>query len=454
MRAYTLGLLLPGVAGDRKSVEPMAARVAPTRVRAMHQAMHHFIATAPWCEVAVLAAIRDQVLPVFRRHGGVQAWIVDDTGLPKKGTHSVGVARQYGGQRGKQDNCQVAVSLSVANAALSLPIAYQLYLPEAWASDAPRRAQAGIPLTVAFQTKPPLALTQIDAALAAGGPTAPILAEAAYGTNTAFREALTQRGLAYAVGIQSSTNVWPADQAPLPPPPYRGRGRPPTNVRHTATHRPVTVQTLVRAAPAAAWRPVAWREAERGLQQSRFLRLRVRPAHRETARRAPRPAEWLLVEWPVGEPAPTKYWLSTLPATTPLRSLVRVTKLRWRLERDYQELTQELGLAHYEGRGWRGFHPHATMCIAAYALLVLDRGHFSPAGAGGRRTRRAAAAVSAPRSRRRGAPPVRAAPPELDHHAAAGPRRDPAAAARRLSLLPPALRHRRLGPARGAPQTR
>src|SRR6185437_890773 len=235
MRAYTLGLLLPGAAGERKSVEPMAAQVAPTRVRAMHQAMHHFIATAPWSDPAVLAAIRDQVLPVFRRHGGVQAWIVDDTGIPKKGTHSVGVARQYCGQRGKQDNCQVAVSLSLANAALSLPIAYQLYLPEAWAHDVPRRTQAGVPPALAFQTKPSLALTQIDAALAAGVPTAPVLADAAYGTETAFREALTQRGLPYAVGIQGSTSVWPAEQGPLPPPPYRGRGRPPTNVRHTAT---------------------------------------------------------------------------------------------------------------------------------------------------------------------------------------------------------------------------
>jgi SRSO17 transposase len=441
MRAYALGLLVPGAAGERKSVEPMAARVAPTRVRAMPQAMHHFIATAPWSATAVLATVRDYVLPAFRRHGGVQAWIVDDTGVPKKGRHSVGVTRQYCGQRGKQENGQVAVSLSVANAVLSLPIAYQLYLPEAWTTDAPRRAQAGVPRTRPFPTKPQLALTQLDAALAAGVPTAPVLADAAYGTDTAFRDGLTERGLPYAVGIHASTSVWPAGQGPLPPRSYRGRGRPPTTVRHTATHRPIAVQALALAAPASAWRTVTWREAERGLQRSRFFCTRGRPAHRETARRTPRPAEWLLVEWPVGADTPTKSWLSTLPATIPLRQLVRVTKLRWRSERDYQELKQELGLTHYEGRRGRGFHHHATMCIATYALLLLDRARFSPSGSrSGSRLRgagRAAAPVSACPPGRGAPPPARAPQSHFAHDAPRRPTRHRTATPVALPVLLP-----------------
>jgi SRSO17 transposase len=375
LRAYITGLCLPG---ERKSIEPMAARVDPRHVRARHQSMHHFVADAPWDAAAVLRVAREAVLGPMAQHGPVAAWIVDDTGFPKKGQHSVGVARQYCGVLGKPDNCQVAVSVSVANEAVSLPVAYQLYLPESWAHDRPRRRAAGVPDTVAFQPKWQIALGQIQTVQAEGVPCAPVLADAAYGDTTAFREGLTTAGRVYVVGVKKETTAWPPGEAPLPPKRWKGRGRPPTCVRRTATHTPQTLEQLAGALPTTAWRTVHWREGTRGPMRSRFARLRVRPAHRDEERAEPRPEEWLLVEWPRGEAEPTKYWFSTLPATTPLADLVRLAKLRWRIERDYQELKDELGLDHFEGRGWRGFHHHGALCIAAYAYLAAERARFSP----------------------------------------------------------------------------
>ena len=223
-RAYCTGLLLPGT---RKSVEPMAARLAPQRVQAAHQALHHLVAKAAWRDEAVLAVVRARVLPAIARHGPIRSWIIDDTGFPKKGRHSVGVARQYCGQLGKQDNCQVAVTLAVANAHASLPIAYRLYLPEAWADDPVRRAKAGVPDQVAFQTKPAIALEQIRQALTDGVSTGVVLADAGYGSDTAFRTELTTLGLRYVVGVQASTSLWPPGTGPRPPKAWSGRGRPP-----------------------------------------------------------------------------------------------------------------------------------------------------------------------------------------------------------------------------------
>jgi SRSO17 transposase len=375
LRAYVTGLCLPG---DRKSIEPMAARVDPRHVRSRHQSMHHFIADAPWDERAVLRVARDWVLDPMARHGPVAAWIVDDTAFPKKGQHSVGVARQYCGVLGKQDNCQVAVSVSVANDAVSLPVAYQLYLPESWARDRRRRRAVGVPAAMAFQPKWQIALGQIQTLQAEGLPPAPVLADAGYGDTTAFREGLTTAGLPYVVGMKKETTAWPPGEAPRPPKPWNGRGRPPTRVRRTATHTPQSLKQLARALPLAAWRTVTWREGTRGAMRSRFARLRVRPAHRDAQRATPRPEEWVLIEWPRGDAEPTKYWFSTLPATIPLVELVHLAKLRWRIERDYQELKDELGLDHFEGRGWRGFHHHGALCIAAYAYLAAERARFSP----------------------------------------------------------------------------
>jgi len=375
LRAYVTGLCLPG---DRKSIEPMAARVDPRHVRARHQSMHHFIADAPWDSAAVLQVARDWVLEPMGRHGPVAAWIVDDTAFPKKGQHSVGVARQYCGVLGKQENCQVAVSVSVANDAVSLPVAYQLYLPESWAGDRHRRRTVGVPDQLAFQPKWQIALGQIRGLQAEALPAAPVVADAGYGDTTEFRDALTTAAIPYAVGVKGDTTVWRPGAAPWPPKRGGGRGRPPTRVRRTATHRPVKIKTLARELPPAAWRRVTWREGTRGAMRSRFARVRVRPAHRDENRSAPRPEEWLLIEWPAGEPEPTKYWLSTLPEPTPIPELVHLAKLRWRIERDYQELKDELGLDHFEGRGWRGFHHHGALCIAAYAFLAAERARLSP----------------------------------------------------------------------------
>lgn len=376
-RSYCAGLLLPG---DRKSVEPMAARLQPARVQAAHQSMHHFVAKSKWSDDAVLAAVRARVLPIIARRGPIRALIIDDTGIPKKGKHSVGVARQYCGQLGKQDNCQVAVSLSAANDHASLPIAYRLYLPHEWCDDPARRTQAGIPDDIAFQTKPQIALDQLRGAVAAGIDAEVVLADAGYGNDTDFRDGITGIGLPYAVGIQSTTTLWPPGVEPLPPKPWNGRGRRTSAIRRDAEHQPVSAKQLALDLPKDAWRRVTWREGSNTRLASRFAAVRVRPAHRDYLRSTPRPEEWCLIEWPLDEPEPTKYFLSTLPATINRRALVNATKLRWRIERDYQDLKQELGLGHYEGRGWRGFHHHATLCIAAYGFLISEREAIPPSG--------------------------------------------------------------------------
>ena len=387
LKNYCTALLLPG---ERKSVEPMAARLAPQDVRRMHQSLHHFVADAPWSDDAVLESVRGQVLTAMRQDGPVMAWIVDDTGFVKKGTHSVGVARQYCGQVGKQENCRVAVSLSVSTHHVSLPVAWRLYLPESWASDRERRKATGIPEEITFQTKPAMALAQISQAVEQGVPLAPVLADSAYGNETRFRERITQLGLRYVVGVHENLTVWRPDETPRPKPRRQGRGRPPTRLHRDAQHQPVAVKDLALSLPEQAWKTVTWREGTRKKLKSRFTNVRIRPAHRDEKRSEPYPEEWLLMEWPAGESEPTKYWLSTLPTNTSLAALVRLAKHRWIIERDYEELKQELGLGHYEGRGWRGFHHHATLCIAAYGFLVIERTRFSPSARAGELELRAA----------------------------------------------------------------
>jgi SRSO17 transposase len=374
-QAYCTGLLLPG---ERKSIEPMAARLDPAHVQAKHQSLHHVVAEADWDDVAMLAAVRTQVLPALERHGPVAYWIVDDSSFPKQGAHSVGVARQYCGQLGKPDNCQVAVSLSVANDHASLPIAYQLFLPEVWADDPARRAKAGVPETIRFETKTVIALGQFRQALAAGVPVGILLGDAAYGDETDFRVGVADLGLRYVLGVRPGTSVWAPGTEPLPPLPWSGRGRRPTRLRRDAEHQPVTLKALALSLPAQDWRKVTWREGTRGKLSSRFAAVRVRPAHRDTQRSEPWPEEWLLIEWPEGDAEPAKYWFSNLPQRTSLKRLVKVAKARWWIERDYQELKQELGLGHYEGRNWRGFHHHASLCIAAYGFLIAERCLFPP----------------------------------------------------------------------------
>lgn len=361
----------------------MAARLAPDNVRRMHQSLHHLVADAPWDDEVLLDRALDTVLASMLQREPVVAWVVDDTGFPKKGQHSVGVARQYCGQVGKQDNCRVAVSLSVTTEKASMPIAFRLYLPEAWANDKQRREKAGVPEEVEFQTKPQIALAQIERARQRGVPEGVVLADAGYGNDTQFRTRLSEWKLQYVVGIQSGVTVWKPGEQPLPAPEGKGMGRPPKLLRRDPKHPPVTVRELALALPSDAWKTVAWRQGVKRKLASRFAAVQVRCAHRDYWRAAPHEVEWLLIEWPKGEDEPAKYWLSTLPAKTALAELVRRAKHRWIIERDYEELKQELGLGHFEGRGWRGFHHHATLCIAAYGFLVAERTLFFPSACAG-----------------------------------------------------------------------
>jgi SRSO17 transposase len=375
LRDYCTGLMMPC---ERKSVEPMAAITAPERTAAQHQSLLHLVGEGKWSDEKVLAKVRELVLPQIERHGSIEAWIIDDTGFPKKGQHSVGVTRQYCGQLGKQDNCQVAVSLSLANHHASLPVAYRLYLPEDWAKDSGRRRKTGVPEEVSFKTKPEIALEQITAACAAGLPRGVVLMDAGYGNNSELRADITALGLAYVAGILSTTTLWAPGTGPLPAKKWSGIGRPPTLLRRDGKHQPISVKELALGLSKRAWRVVKWREGSAEWLSSRFARVRVRAARRDFKLTESRPEEWLLIEWPEGEKEPTKYWLSNLPKDIAFRQLVDIAKLRWRIERDYQELKQEVGLGHFEGRGWRGFHHHATLCVAAYGFLVSERETIPP----------------------------------------------------------------------------
>ena len=369
LRGYCTGLMLPL---SRKSVEPMAARVDPMHASARHQALHHFVAQAEWSDDEMLRRVCQWVVPKmdFTRGGW---WIIDDTGFPKKGRHSVGVARQYCGMLGKQDNCQAAVSVTLACDQGSLPVAWRLYLPEEWAVDPARRGKAGVPEDVEFATKTQIALQQLRKLMAEGAPHHCVLADAGYGVDTTFRQALTDMGLEYVVGVTSAVVVWPPGVEPLPPLPYSGRGRPPVMPRRTAKRKPMSVKALAMSLPPTAFQVISWREGSNDKLSGRFAAVRVPHAGGNSGKARLRPEQWLLIEWPADQDEPTKYCLSTLPETTPLNELVAAAHQRWRIERDYQDLKQEFGLGHYEGRGWRGFHNHASLCIAAYGFLMAER---------------------------------------------------------------------------------
>jgi SRSO17 transposase len=372
LRDYCTGLILPG---ERKSVEPMAARTAPARVSAQHQSLLHFISTGDWSDEKVLAKVNELVLPAITQHGPIEVWIIDDTGLPKKGRHSVGVKSQYCGQLGKEANCQVAVSLSIANHFASLPVGYRLYLPKEWAEDRARRDRAGVPKDIRFKTKQQIALELIQRAHASGLPLGVLLMDLDYGRDSRLRTSVSALGLSYVAGIQPNVLMWA---------PGTGPKRPDKRLNNTGRRDEpdlISAKEVARALPKHAWHTIKWREGSADWLSSRFARVRVRVGY-NGAIPGQVAEEWLLIEWPEGETNPTKYkyWLSTLPAEISFHQLVDVAKMRWRIERDYQELKQEVGLGHYEGRGWRGFHHHATLCIAAYAFLACERAAIPPSG--------------------------------------------------------------------------
>src|SRR6266852_5496282 len=354
LRDYCSGLL--GTEG-RRSVEPIAVVTDPAHVQVQHQKLLHFVANSPWSDEQMLAKVREQVVPSMTRGGPIEAWIIDDTSFPKQGKHSVGVHHQYCGQLGKQANCQVTVSLSIANRSASLPVAYRLYLPEAWTKDRARRKKAGVPKDVKFKTKPEIALEQIQWACEAGLPRGVGLMDAAYGNDSRLRSGMTALGVLYVASILPNTLMWQSGAGP------RRKGKPLNNTGRRDEPGLISAKEVALGLPKQAWRTVKWREGSAEWLSSRFARVRVSVGHNKRIPEKLSP-EWLLIEWPEGEAEPTKYWLSTLPANISFRRLVDLAKMRWRIERDYQELKQEVGLGHYEGRGWRGFHHHATLCIA------------------------------------------------------------------------------------------
>ncbi len=371
MRSYVTGLLLDG---ERKSIEPMAGRLVDreSEIQAMRQRLQQAVTIARWSDEKMfdrLAARIESDLP------GIEALVVDDTGFAKRGDHSVGVARQYSGTLGRVDNCQVATSLHLAGETASACIAFDLYLPAQWASDLQRRAKTGVPEDVVFQTKHQLSLRQIDRAIGQGVRKHVILADAGYGDSTEFREELTARQLHYVVAVNGEPVVWPPESRPQIPPRTPGQmGRPSTRF-FDDKHPPERIADL---AARLEFRRVTWREGSRGWQASRFAATRICSAHRHTNSAPPGEEQWLLAEWPRNEETPSRFWLSTLPPTASIRKLVRLAKLRWRVERDYQEMKQEVGLDHYEGRTWRGFHHHAALCAVAHGFLALRRALFPP----------------------------------------------------------------------------
>jgi SRSO17 transposase len=422
-RDYCTGLMLPL---ERKSVEPLAAATSPARVSAQHQSLMHFVSQSPWSDEELLTKVRELVLPVIEAHGPIEAWIVDDTGFRKHGRHSVGVARQYLGEIGKQDNCQVAVSLSLANAWGSVPVAFRLYLPRDWAEDRARRRKAGVPEDIAFATKPEIALAQIRSAAAVGLPRGVVLMDPGYGHDARLRAGVTALELSYVAGVLSNEIIFDPEagvEDDRPAPKLGRRGEPDV----------ISAKELALRLPPGAWRQVPWREGTNETLSSRFARVRVRLARRRAKDEAWN-EEWLLIEWPEGEDRPTKYWFSTLPADISFERLVELAKLRWRIERDYQDLKQEVGLDHFEGRSWRGFHHHASLSIAAYGFLVAERGSIPPSGPSSGWNGKKAALPEGYRPRG-AADPARTAYPQLGRHHATAPDRRPGQPTASLSLL-------------------
>jgi SRSO17 transposase len=362
---YLRGLMLEG---RRKSIEPMAQRLGEVH----YQALHHFVATSPWDWRPVRQRLAQRLC------GALQptAWVVDDTGFPKDGRCSVGVQRQYSGTLGKTANCQLGVSVNAVTEHASCPLDWRLFLPERWDEEAmaTRRAACHLPERVHHRPKWQLVLDMLDEL--AGWQLSPpvLLADSGYGEVGEFRGGLEARQVPYVVEVRADTSAY-LEQVRPSVAPHKGRGRRP-HPRYR--DQPSSLKQLAMAATEQACVELIWRRGSKGLQRGRFLALRVRPAGvtpRRQARQAggELPVRWLLAEWPVGKAEPTKYWLSSLPEATPLVELVRLARLRWRVEQDYRELNGALGLDHFEGRSFPGWHHHVTLVSVAHGFLTLER---------------------------------------------------------------------------------
>jgi SRSO17 transposase len=367
---YLTGLLLDG---ERKSVQPMATRLAesPKEAEAMRQRMQQAVVVADWAESELY---RRLALKVDTELPGIDALVVDDTGQKKSGKESVGVARQYSGTWGRTDNGQVAVSLHLAGEKGSAMIGHRLYLPKEWTEDRVRCEAAGVPAGVKFAEKWKLALQLIDEAREAAVREHVVLGDGGFGDIPEFRDGLEERELPYLLRVGSNHLVWPPGAEPRVPE-YSGMGRPATRAVDAHGHEPVQIGGLAKT---LQYKRVSWREGSRGRQRSGFAAVRVHMAEGHTQGRPPSKECWLLCEWPKEEKEPTKFYVSTLPSNTSLKTLVTFAKRRWRVERDYQELKGEIGLDHFEGRTWRGFHHHAALCALAHGFLSLRRALFPP----------------------------------------------------------------------------
>lgn len=351
--AYVRGLLLDG---ERKSIEPMAARLPDGNVQAMQQ----FIGQSPWDYVPVRKKLAEhmatETLPAV-------AWIVDDSGFPKQGKHSVGVARQYSGTLGKVGNCQVATSLHFATDELCMPLDFDLYLPKSWTDDPQRMQMAGVPVGQPFRAKWQIALDLIDRVHGWDIPKGVVVCDCAYGKVNRFRQGLIDRELFYVAEVDSGTVVVNE--------PTKTRGRI-GDRRSAAAEDILSVKKLAEKLRPSMWKTIKWRQGTKRRLVSRFASVRVKPAHKPVRGEKPPPRQWLLIEWPRGQPEPVKYWFSNLPQQAGVARLVRLAKIRWRIEQSYQQLKEELGLDHYEGRGFLGWQHHVTMSMLAYGFLLLE----------------------------------------------------------------------------------
>lgn len=361
---YALGIFGDG---ERKSIEPIAARACadPLKMDAAHQRLLHFAVDSPWSDHAVRQAAARHALEAMTEQEPIEVWIIDDTGFLKQGKHSVGVQRQYTGSAGKVTNCQIGVSLSVATRTEQLPIDFALYLPEGWLTDVHRRREARIPDEIAFKTKPELALEMVHQALVDEVPPGVVLADAAFGTSRDFRDGIRKLGLQYAVAVDPRTVVSVIDKL--------GRRR----------DEIVSVEALAqRIESQGGFRRCTWRSGSKEDLSARFALRRVVPAHDDARGIEKREALSLLIEWRDGEDEPANYFLCSLPSRWTRKKLVRLVMQRWRTERAYQDLKGELGLDHYEGRRFPGWHHHISVVLCCYAFIVAERVRHFPPSAG------------------------------------------------------------------------
>lgn len=364
-KEYIRGLLIDG---ERKSIEPMANRLPEGNVQALQQ----FVNQSPWSTEQVRASLARKMEGEFVPEA---YWLIDEVSFPKQGKHSVGVARQYCGALGKTANCQVAVTLDLGTEESSTPLDWALYLPEQWINDAVRRGKAGIPEEVTFKSKPELALDLIDEVRSWGLSDRLVLADSAYGDGYGFRQGLRGRKLHYVVQVSGDMTAWIEDPHPAEPPMKRG-GKVPRKRLYAKELPPVrSLREIAKDLPSSSWKKITWREGTKGPLSSRFTRVAVWMANGLVQGKTMEvPREELLIEWPDASESPLKFWLSSLPPRrTSWRSLTRKAKGRFRIEQDYQEMKGEVGLDHFEGRSWQGWHHHVTLVAMAYAFLVMER---------------------------------------------------------------------------------